>query len=125
MLANLVALLASFVSLSAASVPVKSMTSPITGATYKLLPRGPFSSAESACSEAGGRLAELEAESGEVAWLGGLMDTGSPAWIASLNGLPYKCAAVYAGGAIAIPKAKSGRGSCHNLELILCQMTEK
>lgn len=101
------------------------MTSPITGITYKLLPRGPYTSAGNACSKAGGRLADVDGAGGEVDWLGSLITTGNPAWIGTFNGLPYKCPAVYAGGAVAIPKAGSGRGACQNLELILCQMNEK
>ncbi len=126
MLANLIAFAASLIGLTSASaVTFQTMTSPVTGITYKLLPRGPFATADKSCDQIGGRLAELDANSGEVAWLGTWIGPGNPAWIGQLDGLPYKCTAVYAGGAVAIPKAKTGRGSCYNLESILCQLNTK
>lgn len=118
--------LLSLTSLVAASdLTLKTMTSPLSSITYPLLSPEPFSSADDACRQLGGRLAEVDADGGEVGWLGSWMPTGSPAWIASLNGLPYKCAAVYAGGAVAIPKASSRRGVCYNREYVLCELTDK
>lgn len=101
------------------------MTSPITGITYKLISRGPFNTANQACAREGGHLADISTTFGEVAWIGTWVPDTTRAWIGSLDGIVYKCAAVYAGGAVAIPKARSGRGPCHNLELTLCQLDEK
>lgn len=109
---------------SIANTATTTKTSPITGITYKLLPRATFATAAASCAKAGGRLAELATENGdEIDWLGTWISEGKPAWIGGLNGFPYKCAAVYAGGAVAIPKAKTGRGACYNLEAALCEMT--
>lgn len=101
-------------------------TSPITGRAYQVVPaKVSHGEAAAVCARIDGQLATVDTGDGDIAWLGSTLATARPVWIAALNGHHFdgeQCAALYPGGAIAVPKAPSHLGPCDNLEHVLCQL---
>lgn len=112
------------------SYSVRQVTSPYTSKTYLLHNSHSTSthhSAELIChSYPGARLASLTADSGDIGFLGGLIESlDEPFWIGDMGGTSANtnCAALFAGGAIAIPKPSSPHKSpCDALLSVLCEL---
>ena len=115
------------------SYTAKTVISPFTGKTYVLYDSSSSTThteAADVCAsyEKNSKLAVLQPESGDIEFLGGFIEVDQPYWIGELTGaLSTICSAIYANGAIAIPKKSSTSSSssspCHNHLNVLCELT--
>lgn len=108
---------------------VRQVTSPYTSKTYILHNSRSSSSHHAAsliCSSyPRARLASLSADSGDIGFLGQFIESlEEPYWIGDMEDSGISsCAALYAGGAIAIPKPTSPHSSpCDSLLNVLCEL---
>ena len=86
-----------------------------------------YASARHICSQyPHGKLAEISAGSGDVEFLGGFVESlDEPYWIGGLTDSPTAapCAAIYSGGAVAIPKPPSqDQSPCTRKLNVLCEI---
>ena len=116
-----------------ATPKMKVIISPYTSKTYLLLNTNSstdFNSAAQICSShSNAQLATLSTSSGDVDFLGQFVESlDSPFWIGSET-FPFYgsvCAALYSGGAIAIPKPQDGSKSpCDSHLNVICEMKMK
>lgn len=121
--------------ISAASVrysgsfkPSVTVTSPHTLKTYILYnsrSSTSFASAQTLCPPHS-KLASISPDSGDIDFLGQFIESlDHPFWIdGSEFNTPIPCVALYAGGAVAIPKpSKSGQSPCDNHLNFICEAT--
>jgi hypothetical protein len=105
----------------------KTVISPHTGKTYLFHEsENSYDSAEDICASfPTGKLASLQPNSGDIEFLGGFIEVDSPYWIGKMTGtaLDGACSAIYAAGAIAIPKRlNSHKSPCENHLKVLCEL---
>ena len=133
MLAKIITLATALISIASAAHFTSShrlIISPYTSKTFLLHNSHSsctYATAKQICSQyPHGRLAELDTNSGDVEFIGRYVESlDEPYWIAGLTDYPSSatCAAIYSGGAVAIPKPLSKHQSpCSNKLNVLCEI---
>lgn len=124
---SLVTVLASAANVQYTSEATLTVTSPNTLKTYLFYntrSNTPFSTAQTHCPS-NSKLASISSESGDVDFLGQFIESlDHPYWIdGSQFNTPMPCVALYAGGAIAIPKpSKSNQSPCDTRMNFICEI---
>lgn len=122
-------ILAALVHSATLSYSVRQVTSPHTSKTYLFhnsRSSSTYHSASAICdSYPGAQLAVLSASDGDIDFLGQFVESlDEPYWIGGLESSGGVCAALYFGGAIAIPKPqKSQKSPCEAHLNVLCEFS--